>query len=149
MRDDCFPRDDNPGHAAFRLHMAFHMSADAKMKPLGVSHREAFTLLFLTAHGPDSLVEMANRFGLSHPSLLRHVDMLEQQGLIERAPHPKDRRKKMIQLTKKGCELAPHVKQRMQELQQQAVEGIPPEKLREAIAVLRRMEANLSIKRES
>ena len=49
-----------------------------------------------------SQVSVARDLGMSDAALSRLCDELEQAGLIERSPHPHDRRVKMLHLTTDG-----------------------------------------------
>lgn len=48
---------------------------------------------------------LAARAGLTHQSIGEVVDELEQRGFIERVPDPRDRRARLVRLTKSGRKL--------------------------------------------
>jgi DNA-binding MarR family transcriptional regulator len=50
--------------------------------------------------------ELANVIGIDAPYATVVVDDLETQGLVVRRPHPTDRRAKLVELTRKGHQLA-------------------------------------------
>lgn len=62
-------------------------------------------LLRLT-EGPLSLRGIAEVTGVDAPYATLIVDHLEARGLVERAPHPDDRRRKIVTLTAHGREAA-------------------------------------------
>jgi DNA-binding MarR family transcriptional regulator len=55
---------------------------------------------------PMSMRELAGLLGMDPPNLTPVVDDLEQAGLVERRPHPTDRRAKVVVATAAGAELA-------------------------------------------
>jgi DNA-binding MarR family transcriptional regulator len=53
-----------------------------------------------------SMSELASMLGIDRPNATVLVDDLERQGLVERRPHPTDRRAKLVEATRKGKQLA-------------------------------------------
>ena len=58
------------------------------------------------AKQPMSMRELASLLGVDPPNLTPVVDDLEQAGLVERTPHPTDRRVKLVVATRSGAALA-------------------------------------------
>jgi len=58
------------------------------------------------AHKPLTMGELAATLGMDPPNVTPVVDALEKQGLVERKPHPTDRRAKMVEATRKGKAVA-------------------------------------------
>jgi DNA-binding MarR family transcriptional regulator len=58
------------------------------------------------ARRPMSMSELASMLGIDRPNATVLVDDLEKQGLVERRPHPTDRRAKLVETTAKGKQLA-------------------------------------------
>jgi DNA-binding MarR family transcriptional regulator len=61
-------------------------------------------VLFLLRHGPMTLGKLAEAIGADAPYTTLIVDKLEAHGLVERLPHPADRRRKLVTLTTAGEE---------------------------------------------
>jgi DNA-binding MarR family transcriptional regulator len=61
-------------------------------------------VLFQLRHGPMTLTEVAEANGVDAPYATLIVDKLEAHGLVERRPHPEDRRRKLVALTAHGRE---------------------------------------------
>ncbi len=59
-------------------------------------------LLLLLLEGPLSLREIAEASAIDAPYATVIVDKLESRGLVERSAHPKDHRRKIVQLTRSG-----------------------------------------------
>lgn len=61
-------------------------------------------ILFHLRHAPMTLSQLAAANGLDAPYTTLIVDKLESHGLVERLPHPEDRRRKLVSLTAAGQE---------------------------------------------
>ncbi len=55
---------------------------------------------------PRTMGELASVLGIDAPYATLVVDDLERQGLVERRPHPTDRRVKVVATTARGTALA-------------------------------------------
>jgi len=55
---------------------------------------------------PGTMGELATFLGIDPPYMTIVVDDLERQGLVERKPHPTDRRAKLVEATARGQEAA-------------------------------------------
>jgi DNA-binding MarR family transcriptional regulator len=58
------------------------------------------------ASRPMPMRELAGLLGVEPPNLTAVIDDLEHSGLVERHPHPTDRRIKLVVATPKGAALA-------------------------------------------
>jgi DNA-binding MarR family transcriptional regulator len=58
------------------------------------------------ARRPMPMSELAGLLGMDPPNLTPVIDELERSGLVERQPHPKDRRIKVVVATTDGVALA-------------------------------------------
>ena len=72
---------------------------------LGLSFGRARALRRIVA-GPKPMRELADALGIDAPYLTLVVDDLERQGLVERRPHPTDRRVKLVAATGAGAAAA-------------------------------------------
>ncbi|GAA5174727.1 hypothetical protein GCM10023321_79210 [Pseudonocardia eucalypti] len=70
---------------------------------LGLTAPQAIALRELT--GPLTMRELADRMACEPSNATFVIDRLERQGLLERHPHPVDRRAKRLVLTDKGARL--------------------------------------------
>ncbi|GGO27255.1 MarR family winged helix-turn-helix transcriptional regulator [Microbispora bryophytorum] len=70
---------------------------------LGLTASQGTALCELTR--PMTLRELAERMGCEPSNVTFVADRLEEQGYLERHPHPDDRRAKQLVLTPKGTEL--------------------------------------------
>ena len=72
------------------------------LAPAGVTARELAVLLFLDGREPESQQEAAKRLGVDRTSMVALLDALEDKGLVARTPDAADRRRNVIELTRKG-----------------------------------------------
>jgi DNA-binding MarR family transcriptional regulator len=59
-------------------------------------------ILFQLQERPMTLSELAEANGIDAPYVTLIIDKLEAQGLVQRQPHPDDRRRKLVKLTTAG-----------------------------------------------
>ncbi|GAA3233500.1 MarR family winged helix-turn-helix transcriptional regulator [Nonomuraea helvata] len=70
---------------------------------LNLTAAQAVALRELT--GPLTMRDLADRMGCEPSNATFVVDRLEEQGIVERRPHPSDRRAKQLVLTSEGVAL--------------------------------------------
>jgi DNA-binding MarR family transcriptional regulator len=68
----------------------------------GVSLAQCHALMDIDSRGPLTLLDLAQGLGLDKSTLSRTVDGLVNIGLVERRPHPHDRRSIQLLLTDQG-----------------------------------------------
>ena len=100
-------------HVSSTLHANFNEC----FSRIGYKGPEALIILLLSIHKSIPLVKLAQKMSYAHPSVLRHIDNLEAQGIVERSPDPADRRIKQLSLTEKGQAEAPEVRKLFVEVQ--------------------------------
>lgn len=87
--------------------------------------------------------ELSQRVGLMTPTTTSTLNNMERSGLIERRPHPNDKRKYLIYLSKKGRELKPELLRAAREIHEGALEGLQDAQIRALKETIRIMESNL------
>lgn len=98
------------GPAVFALTKGWKAILDARFAPLGLSEARWQCLLHLgRAKGAIAQVDLAERMGITPPTLVKLLDRLEDDGWIERQQEPGDRRSKRVLLTAKAAGLAREV----------------------------------------
>jgi MarR family transcriptional regulator for hemolysin len=84
---------------------ATHAEFDARLAEVGGS-LTAFVVLRLADEAPGGLElsqrQLAERMGVEAPTMVRHLDRLEKEGLIERRRDARDRRVTRITVTPAG-----------------------------------------------
>jgi DNA-binding MarR family transcriptional regulator len=77
--------------------------AEARLAPYSLSLKHNWALHALDE--PMSMSALADRLGIDASYVTTIADQLEERGLIERRPHPTDRRVKSLALTAEGRRL--------------------------------------------
>jgi MarR family transcriptional regulator, transcriptional regulator for hemolysin len=77
----------------------------ARLEHLGLTPREQCVLI-KALEGDRTQIQLAELCQLDKTTMVVTVDKLEQRGLVERRPAPKDRRARIIAVTEAGRELA-------------------------------------------
>ncbi|GAA2746466.1 MULTISPECIES: MarR family winged helix-turn-helix transcriptional regulator [Kitasatospora] len=80
---------------------------------LGLTAAQATALREMS--GPMTMRELAERMSCEPSNTTFVIDKLEQQNLVERRPHPTDRRAKHLVLTSEGAELRTRLLERLTE----------------------------------
>lgn len=75
------------------------------VKETGYSLAQVHTVEVLGCHGALRMKELAEKLGITTGTLTVQVDKLVAAKLIERCPHPEDRRAIVVRLTKQGTKL--------------------------------------------
>src|SRR5919198_4144138 len=76
-----------------------------QVRPAAGLSMPQFIALRHLRHGPQSAGKLAEKFGVSRPTITRMVDGLIKKGLVERHVDPLDRRVAIISLTSSGRDL--------------------------------------------
>jgi len=87
--------------------------------------------------GPLTLRELAEAMGSDAPAATSAVNALEQKGLVERRPHPEDRRAKIVSLTADGRRTLGAAR-RFIETAPEAFAELPAKDIRELARILER-----------
>ena len=77
------------------------------LDPIGLTYTQFLTLLALLEQDGPTISDLANRLGLSKPTMTPLLRRLEQKGFIHRMSAPDNEREKLITLTQKGHDLGP------------------------------------------
>ncbi|MEN3600855.1 MarR family transcriptional regulator [Brucella abortus] len=113
---------------------------DAAMAEHGLSDAKAIPLITLLRHG-DCIPQgvLAERVGIEGATIVRIVDELEKDGLIQRTVDDADRRVKLIQLTEDGRAVATQVEKSAARLRAQFLGGFDLQEVDVAMEVLRKL----------
>ncbi len=70
---------------------------------IGVTLAQCHAILEIEEHGETTIGELSGSLGLDKSTLSRTIDGLVKRGLVERIPHPMDRRVALLHLTEQGA----------------------------------------------
>lgn len=92
---------------------------------LAVSATDMIALGTLHVDGPQTISALARVLGMTPASATELADRLERAGLVERRPHPTDRRKRLLHPTPAATTTLTGIYEQMGELARPAVAGLP------------------------
>jgi MarR family transcriptional regulator for hemolysin len=117
---------------------------DARVRARGLTLARARTLMHLARKDGMTQTELAEILEIEGPTLVRLLDGLEKQGLIERQPVAGDRRAKQIALTYTGREQAAQVSQLVEEIRNEVLTDVSEVDLLTAIRIFKVMAQNIT-----
>lgn len=101
------PQYDRFGDVLAGVLKTWRSVLDARLRPFGLSQARWQVLLkLLRANQPLAQCDLALRIGIEPASLVRLLDVLQQEGLVVRDADPVDRRSKLVSLTDAGRALS-------------------------------------------
>ena len=126
-------RDQFP-FAVARVTRRWRKLLDERLKDLGVTQARWTTMVYLQ-QGGEGLTqrELASLMAIENPTLVRLLDSLEQQGLIERRPCPNDRRARRLYLTDDGKAFMEDLSGRAAREREELLDGIGDQEIECAI----------------
>ncbi len=128
-----------------RVGLAWRQRIDTEFKRHGELTASKWRPLYMLGRLGDGVrqKELANALLIEGPSLVRLLDDLEAQSLIERREDPTDRRAKTIHLTEDGRATYARLKEIANGFAARLLAGISDEEFRICISVLDRVEAQV------
>ncbi|QTF91604.1 transcriptional regulator SlyA [Halomonas sp. BM-2019] len=135
--------NENIGFQLSRLPRLWRAIIDERLAPLGLTQTRWVTLYHLWRLGDGQpQCDLARAIGVEAPSLVRTLDQLSRQGLIERRPCEQDRRTKRVFLTPAATPLLERIDAVVREARREMFDGISDRELATLAELLSRMENN-------
>jgi DNA-binding MarR family transcriptional regulator len=124
-----------------------YIADDAKRRlaPLGVHPRVNAILFALAGNDGQSQRQLSARLGVHRNVMVGLIDTLEKQGLVQRRPHPEDRRAFAVTLTEKARDLLPALKEQSDAIEEEVTAGLSPGERAELLRTLQRVAAALGL----
>lgn len=116
-----------------------------RLAPLDVHPRTNAVLLALSGSDGQSQRQLSARLGLHRNVMVSLIDTLEEQGLVERKPHPDDRRAFAVTLTDKAHELLPALEAQSKAMEDEVTAALTAGERAALLDMLRRMSASLGL----
>lgn len=113
---------------------------DSRLRSMGLTQARWMALLELSRADGLTQRDLAATLGIEGPTLVRLLDGLEGQGLIERQSCPDDRRAKRVRLTEAATPVLREIRKIADETRSELLEGVSPDDL----SVARRVLVNIS-----
>jgi len=135
-------RDQFP-FAVARVTRRWRKMLDERLKDLGVTQARWSTMVYLEKGGEGlTQRELASLMAIENPTLVRLLDSLEQQNLIERRPCPNDRRARRLHLTNAGRAFMDDLSERAEVLREEMLEGISDKEIECTVKVFHKILEN-------
>ncbi|WP_251309747.1 transcriptional regulator SlyA [Halomonas sp. NCCP-2165] len=133
----------NIGFRLSRLPRLWRAILDQRLAPLGLTQTRWVTLYHLWRLGDGQpQCDLARAIGVEAPSLVRTLDQLAEQGLVERCPCDQDRRTKRIYLTEAATPLLRQIDAVVAEARQEMLAGLSDDEVYQLDGLLARIEEN-------
>jgi MarR family transcriptional regulator for hemolysin len=128
-----------------RIGRLWRREADQALAAHGLSEATAIPLMILSRRGKCVRQGvLADEMGIEGPSLVRLIDLLQAEGLVERREDPTDRRAKMLHLTVLGEKRADEINRVLRRVRAYLLKDIPGEDLAVTFEVLQQIEQQAS-----
>jgi MarR family transcriptional regulator for hemolysin len=122
---------------------AWRLALDRRLRPLGLSRATWQVLVLVRKLEAPSQSRLAEHLGLEGPSIVRLVDRLEREDLVERRVGG-DRRVKTVHLTRKGEELSTEIWRVASHLRKELLRDIPLDDVARAMTLLTLLQGRLA-----
>jgi MarR family transcriptional regulator, transcriptional regulator for hemolysin len=121
----------------------------ARQSELPLTRMQAVVVLFLSRHEGVSQAEVAARLDLEPIALVRMLDKLCEEGLVERRLHPTDRRVRTLWLTPAAQPVIARIHALNEVIREEAFAGLPAETRELLVQALARIKDNLALREEA
>lgn len=112
------------------------------LEPLGVRHNQFYVLKTLAQLGPQVQAHLSEPLKIDKATMVGLLNDLESKGLIQRKPHPGDRRAVLVHLTDEGRALLRQGNELSNRFVRDFFKGVTPEEQELLLAVLARLVVN-------
>lgn len=138
------PARDRFGYLFVTLARGWRRVIDAELARTGLTDATWTPLVHLAIAGDGiSQAELAARLCLDASTLVRLVDRLSEQGLLERQPDPNDRRARRLVLTPAGAAEVTKIRNRLLEIESELLADLPDETMQVVVNALGHIEARI------
>src|SRR5437868_10136430 len=118
----------------------------ARQMGLPITRQQAAVVLNIAGNEGVSQAEVAAWLGIEPIALVRMLDKLNEEGLVERRAHPTDRRVRTLWLTPAAQPVIERILAINEAIRQEAFGGLPPATRDLLIEVLTQIKGNLALK---
>ncbi|MEN2978137.1 MarR family transcriptional regulator [Tistrella bauzanensis] len=125
------------GWTVARLARSWRSVLDARLAPHGLTQSRWRVLnVVSTTSRPLTQRELADRLAIEAPTLVRLLDRLEADGLVERRPDGQDRRRKVIGLGPKAAPATDAIAREIAAVRADLLGGLTDDQIAQALLVL-------------
>lgn len=121
----------------------------ARHTGLPITRSQAAVLLYIARHQGVSQAEVANWLDIEPIALVRMLDKLHEEGLVERRAHPTDRRVRTLWLTPGAERVVDSILDINHAIREEAFAGLAAEVRDAMIVALGKVKDNLALQEEA
>lgn len=123
-----------------------HGRADANLKKHNLTFQQSKIIAFLANNNKKtSQKEIENFLQVSHPTVVGIVSRMEQNGFLQTAIDPTDKRNKIVYLTKKALAKWEELKFTIEQNEKNMVKGLTQKQIQQFILVLQHIYKNIEL----
>jgi MarR family transcriptional regulator, transcriptional regulator for hemolysin len=121
----------------------------ARQTGLPITRRQAAVMLYIARNEGVSQTEVATWLDLEPIALVRMLDKLHDEGLVERRAHPTDRRVRTLWLTPAAALVVTRILSINKAIREESFAGMPPQVRDTVIDILDAIKGNLALREEA
>ena len=121
----------------------------ARQTGLPITRRQAAVVLYMTRNEGVSQAEVAGWLDVEPIALVRMLDKLHEEGLVERRAHPTDRRVRTLWLTAAARPVVTQILAINKAIRNEVFAGMPPDARDTVIDILDGIKENLAVREET
>jgi MarR family transcriptional regulator, transcriptional regulator for hemolysin len=148
------PQPGSPRNFGFLVHDVSRLikrrfDRRARLTGLLITRRQAAVVLYIARNEGVSQAEVASWLDLEPIALVRMLDRLNEEGLVERRAHPTDRRVRTLWLTPAARPVVTQILTINKAIREEAFAGMPPHARDTVIDILDGIKGNLALREET
>ena len=136
---DTYRMEDSVGYLLSRARAMLAKSLDTALLAHDITHAQAGILLMLSSGKYDTAADLVREIYTDAASMTHMLDRLQKRGLLDRVPHPEDRRQTCLRLTEQGRGLATRLPPILTEVLNAQFADFSPEEIGFLKSLLRKM----------
>ena len=121
----------------------------ARQTGLPITRRQAAVILYIARNEGVSQTEVATWLDLEPIALVRMLDKLHDEGLVERRAHPTDRRVRTLWLTPAAAPVVTQILSINKAIREESFAGLPTQARDTVIDILDAIKGNLALREEA
>ena len=135
-------QDVLPYHS-YQMHKGLSKYADIDLQEVALERSGFRPLLLIYANPGVAQGKLAKALNLERSTIVPAITRLEQAELVERRPHPDDKRSKALYLTARGLRIAARIEELLQEREKKIFAGFSAKEKATLLELMQRATRNI------
>ena len=131
--------------SVFLITHAWRTELDRRLRPLGFSHSRWLMLYHLSCNDGCTHHALAQCMGIEAATLVKLVDHMEREGLLNRCTSETDRRVKHLCLSEAGKKEVENIRSYAADLRKEVLSGLNQSEIKIALDVLNNIRSKLGV----